>query len=136
MDKRSLRLAFVGDVCLASLFQLPMPKDVEFSDWSAIRGEIGAVDFLVGNLECCLVDERCSVQARKQIMAVPAAANPLLGRLGFSDLCLANNHSLDCGQASMGCGARATTRVSGGRSTRRKASLSACIESPPGTSFN
>lgn len=96
MGKNLLRLAFVGDVCL-SFFDGPQTNIPEFTSWTEIKGEIGQHDFLVGNLECCLVDERCSREAREQPMAVPATASLFLQSIGFSDLCLANNHSMDCG---------------------------------------
>ena len=96
MGSRLLQLAFVGDVSL-SFFDGMRASDLEFTNWSEIRDEIGQHDFLVGNLECCLVDEHCSQEAREQVMAVPVAATAFLHDIGFSDLCLANNHSLDCG---------------------------------------
>ena len=97
MSERSLNLAFVGDVCLASLFRHPSPEGIAFPDWPAIQDAVGAHDLLVGNLECCLVDAHCNADAREQPMAVAAIADPFLERLAFSDLSLANNHSLDCG---------------------------------------
>ena len=97
MDENGLRLAFVGDVCLSFLGNAPTGT-FEFPEWPAIKREIGEYGFLVGNLECCLVDAQCSEQARQQTMAVPATvAGPFLGAIGFSDLTMANNHSLDCG---------------------------------------
>lgn len=96
MTEKFLRLAFVGDVCLA-FFDDALTNVPEFTTWSKIKGEIGEHDFLIGNLECCLVDERCSQKAREQSMAVPTTAGSFLRDIGFSDLCLANNHSLDCG---------------------------------------
>jgi poly-gamma-glutamate synthesis protein (capsule biosynthesis protein) len=97
MDEDVLRLAFVGDVCL-SFYDGARAGVSESRNWSDIKGAIGEHDFLVGNLECCLVDEHCSEKALAQPMAVPAAAaGPFLRNIGFSDLCLANNHSLDCG---------------------------------------
>lgn len=97
MDDHSLRLAFVGDVCLSFL------KDTRtgvptLPEWNTIKHEIGEHDLLIGNLECCLVDEDCSERAWEQTMAVPVAtAGPFLKAIGFSDLCMANNHSLDSG---------------------------------------
>src|SRR6185437_815368 len=97
MDENALILAFVGDVCLSFLGDTPTGA-FEFPEWPAIKHEIGEHDFLVGNLECCLVDAQCSEQARQQTMAVPAtAAGRFLGAMGFSDLAMANNHSLDAG---------------------------------------
>lgn len=97
MDENRLRLAFVGDVCLSFLGNMAT-DDSGFPGWPAIRDEIGEHDFLVGNLECCLIDAQCSEQARQQPMAVPATtACPFLDAMGFSDLTMANNHSLDCG---------------------------------------
>ncbi|MGH8232857.1 MAG: CapA family protein [Rhodanobacteraceae bacterium] len=100
MHDRLLKLAFVGDVCLS--FFRRAPCDISgFTGWPAIRDEIGEHDFLVGNLECCLVNEHCSDEARRQPMAVPATAGRFLHNVGFSDLCLANNHSLDCGSDAL-----------------------------------
>lgn len=96
MGENSIRLAFVGDVCL-SFFDRAGTNVPDFSGWTDIKNEIGPHDFLVGNLECCLVDEHCSQQAWEQRMAVPARACSFLQNIGFSDLCLANNHSMDCG---------------------------------------
>lgn len=100
MDEEHLRFAFVGDVCLPFLKGLPN-GDPEFTYWSAIKNEIGEHDFLVGNLECCLVDERCSAEARRKSMATPVTAVSFLREIGFSDLSLANNHSMDCGVESI-----------------------------------
>lgn len=100
MPDKFLRLAFVGDVSL-SFFADLRTNICESTSWSEIKDEIGQRDFLVGNMECCLVDDRCSPDARKQPMAVPAAASSLLRDMGFSDMCLANNHSLDCGPAAV-----------------------------------
>lgn len=96
MAKDFLRLAFVGDVSLA-LLNVAGASVSEFRGWPAIREAVGGYDFLVGNLECCLVDSRCSEEAQSQLMAVPAEAASFLRTVGFSDLCLANNHILDCG---------------------------------------
>lgn len=96
MDEHALRLAFVGDVCLSFYRSAPLAIS-DFASWPAVKNEIGDHDFLLGNLECCLVDERCGEKVRKVGMAIPVEAAALLEALGFSDLCLANNHSLDCG---------------------------------------
>jgi len=92
-----LKLAFVGDVCLG-FFKREKTRIPEFPGWAAIQEKIGKCDALVGNLECCLVDAHCSGCARGKSMAVPVeVATPFLRAIGFSDLCLANNHSMDCG---------------------------------------
>lgn len=96
MDENFLRLAFVGDACLA-FFDEALTNIPEFPTWSEIKDDIGEHDFLIGNLECCLVDEHCSQRAREKPMAVPVGAGSFLRDVGFSDLCLANNHSMDCG---------------------------------------
>lgn len=96
MREKHLRFAFVGDVCL-SFFDGAENNAPEFPSWPEIKSEIGEHDFLVGNMECCLVDKHCSQEAREQTMAVPATAASFLSGVGFTDLCLANNHSLDCG---------------------------------------
>lgn len=96
MNSDALRFAFVGDVCLASV-DLTQDSTSAFPGWVDIKAAIGSYDFLVGNLECCFVDDRCSDAARKQPMATPVYAATFLRTLGFSDLSLANNHMLDCG---------------------------------------
>lgn len=100
MSDKFLRLAFVGDVSL-SFFDDMRTNVCEFPGWPEIKDEIGERDFLVGNMECCLVDDNCSPDAREQPMAVPAGASLFLRGMGFSDMCLANNHSLDCGPAAV-----------------------------------
>lgn len=100
MAKDHLRFAFVGDVCLPFLRGHPAGGP-DFKSWSTIRQAIGEHDFLVGNLECCLVDERCSQEIRIQSMATPVGAVSFLHDIGFTDLCLANNHSMDCGAQSL-----------------------------------
>lgn len=96
MSGDNLRLAFVGDVSLGAA-SMKHGDIADFPGWHAIAEAIGEHDFLVGNLECCLVDDRCSEQAHNQAMAVSSAAVAFLTRLGFTDLNLANNHILDCG---------------------------------------
>lgn len=100
MEQKHFRFAFVGDVCLPFLKNTPAHLP-DFKSWPAIKREIGKHDFLVGNLECCLVDERCGQDALKQSMATPISAGTFLHDIGFSDLCLANNHSMDCGTEAL-----------------------------------
>ncbi len=106
MNKDPIRFAFVGDVCL-SFFDRIQAGVPQFPNWLEIEGEIGGHDFLVGNLECCLVDETCAEAAWDQKMAVPATACEFLRNLGFTDLCLANNHALDCGPGAVAVTRRA-----------------------------
>lgn len=100
MNGEPLKLAFVGDVCLARIDK-SQADAFKASEWPAIRAAIGEHDILVGNLECCLVDDRCNEEARRQPMAVPAEAASFLRNVGFSHLGLANNHMLDCGSQAI-----------------------------------
>ncbi len=100
MDEDRLRLAFVGDVCLGGTRGIRLDAS-GFTGWPAIRSEVGGHDFLVGNLECCLVDEGCSEDVKRRPMAVPSTAATFLHALGFTDLCLANNHAMDCGPGAV-----------------------------------
>jgi poly-gamma-glutamate synthesis protein (capsule biosynthesis protein) len=78
MNERALKLAFVGDVSLSFFRRAPL--DIAgFADWPALKQQVGEHDFLVGNLECCLVDESCTDAARRKPMAVPAAAGNRAG---------------------------------------------------------
>lgn len=99
-----IELAFVGDVCLASVMRHLPKEGFSFPGWAAIETQVGKVDRFVGNLECCLVDERCPPEAAKQRMAVPATASSILRDMGFTDMSFANNHALDCGARAIGVG--------------------------------
>lgn len=100
MSGDNLRLAFVGDMSFGAASM--RHGDIgDFPEWYAITKAIGEHDFLVGNLECCLVDDQCNEQVRNQPMAVSSTAVSLLTRLGFTDLNLANNHILDCGSGAI-----------------------------------
>lgn len=100
MTDESLTLAFVGDISLAFMRRSGRRVD-NFPEWRSILDAIGSHDCLVGNLECCLVDEHCPEEARQQIMATPACVGSVLKGSGFSALSLANNHMLDCGSKAL-----------------------------------
>lgn len=95
-----LRIAFVGDVSLGRL-GVSADEVLQIPEWSDVMDAVGGHDLLVGNLECCLVDQRCDEHAFSERMAVPSSAAATLRDAGFSAMCLANNHMLDCGDQAI-----------------------------------
>jgi hypothetical protein len=142
-----ITLGFVGDVCLGGEVWESMRRNGPGFPFEAVSPLFKDVDVLVGNLECCLVDESCGIGAMDP-MAAPAVSAAALRETGIRVLNLANNHMLDCGPAGLrasrraldgaqirhfGAGAcvaeaeRATTLEYGGR---RISFLGACDYSP------
>jgi len=97
-----LKLAFVGDICLGMNWLQGNEQRNPDYPYAKIRHLLEGVDLAVGNLECCLVDETCSIASRTNRMAVPATfCAEGLRDAGFSVVNLANNHILDCGSESL-----------------------------------
>lgn len=90
-------LGFTGDVCLAGAVQDAAERDDRGFLFADVVSELHSVDLLIGNLECCLVDERCTAEERRAAMAVPAYLAATLAQAGFHAMSLANNHIMDAG---------------------------------------
>lgn len=92
-----MRLGFVGDICLGGGVAEVRARSGDAYPLSCVADEIRRLDVGVGNLECCMVDDRCCVSERGHPFAVRSAAMVEIRRSGFDALNLANNHILDCG---------------------------------------
>jgi|SRR5690348_15267435 Bacterial capsule synthesis protein PGA_cap len=90
-------LGFTGDVCLAGAVREAAERTDRGSLFADVAPELHSVDLLIGNLECCLVDERCTAEERRAAMAVPASLATTLVQAGFHAMSLANNHIMDAG---------------------------------------
>lgn len=99
-EPNTIRLAFVGDICLG----LELKEKVGASDsdriFAGVSKQLAEADLRVGNLECCLVDAHVDETVRKNPMAAPIELARCIKDAGFEVLGLANNHILDCGEAS------------------------------------
>jgi poly-gamma-glutamate synthesis protein (capsule biosynthesis protein) len=93
---RPLRLGFTGDVCLGGQVRDLIVRHGPEFPFTRAAPALHAVDLLVGNLECCLVQDSTGPGARR-FMAVPAAYADGLRNAGFHAMSLANNHMMDCG---------------------------------------
>ena len=107
----SLRLAFVGDICLGMGWPERLRVHGAGHPFAHVRDLLRDADLTVGNLECCFVDESCPVESRRHKMSVPAEYAEGLAASGFSGLNLANNHMLDCGAEGLAATARALEAV-------------------------
>ena len=68
------------------------------ADWafSHVKKIFIESNLVVGNVECCLIDDTCPAELKVQPMAVEATLATGLLRLGIAVLNLANNHLRDC----------------------------------------
>ena len=92
----TLRLGFTGDVCLGGDLRGLIARHGSEFPFTGAAASLGAVDVLIGNLECCLVRDSTGEAARR-FMAVPASYADGLKTAGFHAMTLANNHTMDCG---------------------------------------
>lgn len=95
--ENSLRLAFVVDVSLGMGWPHRMREKGANYPFESVAPLLQGADLAVANLECCLVDANCSLEAREQRMAVPVELASGLSEVGFRAVNLANNHVLDSG---------------------------------------
>jgi len=92
-----LELAFVGDICLAMGVKEAIRTHGPAYPFEKIASAFTGADAVVGNLECCLVDERYFETSPVGMTAVPTNLAGGLRTAGFDILNLANNHILDAG---------------------------------------
>lgn len=101
-------LALVGDVMLGRGVALALAQD-----WEAAFAEVAPIlqeaDLAFGNLESPLTTARLQ-SAGHDLRAEPEAASAL-GMAGFDVLSLANNHSLDAGEAGLAQTRQALTQA-------------------------
>ena len=84
MQEKVIRIGILGDIC---------PID----NINPFRFTLSC-DYLLGNLECVLVDEPYPIKKAGPILYAPTAFSDTLRAFGFDALSLANNHIRDCGE--------------------------------------
>lgn len=100
--RRTLRLAFVGDVCLAREARAVARARGADHLLAAISPVLARADLTVANLECVLLAERNVPRFAAVAMATDDAFAEALARVPFHVLGLANNHILDAGAEGLG----------------------------------
>lgn len=87
---------FVGDLCLAGLNNNTSDSfSTSFRQWRDLTTQ---ADLTVANLESCLIDKEMECD---RFMAVSQADYGSIAKSGIDVFTLANNHILDCGEASL-----------------------------------
>jgi poly-gamma-glutamate synthesis protein (capsule biosynthesis protein) len=97
----SLRLAFTGDVCLGGELRRLLGERGPSYPFAQTAAIVKGADLLVGNLECCLLDDRQVAEAQGRFMAVAQRLAVGLKDAGFDAMTLANNHILDFGEPGL-----------------------------------
>jgi len=92
-----LVLGFTGDVCLGGAVRDAIERHGPDFPFAGVAPALQSVDLLVGNLECCLVDDHCTAAPHRGPTTLPAVLAQGLGRAGFHAMSLANNHVMDAG---------------------------------------
>jgi hypothetical protein len=89
----AVRVSLIGDVLLARTVPSALAHDSAHLS-RATRAAWGGSDYVIGNLECPLTNQRQPLPKAITFRAAPRWAG-WLRRLGFTHLSLANNHTLD-----------------------------------------
>lgn len=97
----AIRLAFVGDICLAGGLQADLRKRGSDHPFSAVKRAFESADLVIGNLECCIVDHPAEVDPPPNIMTVPESLASGLPTSGINIVSLSNNHILDGGELGL-----------------------------------
>jgi len=90
-------IGFVGDICIAMGVTDVIKKHGPQFPFEKIIPVFADMDLVVGNLECCLVNDNCPKNVANKVMAVNTQLAEGLKLDGFQLLNLANNHIMDCG---------------------------------------
>lgn len=97
----TIRLAFVGDICLAGGLQADLLERGTNFPFAQVREVLESADLVVGNLECCIVDQRHGLEPPHNRMIVPEHLASGLSHSGITVVSLANNHTLDGGEEGL-----------------------------------
>ena len=93
-------LAVVGDLMLARSIGDRITSAGPDAPLAAVRDELAAADLTIGNLETAIGTDGVPAPKAYVFLAPPASAQTLQGA-GFDVVSLANNHSLDWGEAAL-----------------------------------
>jgi hypothetical protein len=101
LRRRSVTIAWVGDMSLSSDLGLPSPAGA--GPFAAVRRQLAGADLTLGNLEGTLGSggrSKCGKHAKDCFaFRAPARYAALYARAGFDVLNVANNHAADYGPA-------------------------------------
>jgi poly-gamma-glutamate synthesis protein (capsule biosynthesis protein) len=94
----AVRLVFVGDICLAGGLQADLARRGPEYPFASVRDALADADLVVGNLECCIVDEPGMAEPPVNRMVVPERLAACVAHSRIDMMSLANNHILDGGE--------------------------------------
>jgi len=97
----TIRLTFVGDICLAGGLQADLLERGPGFPFVHVRGALEAADLVVGNLECCIVEQHRGLEPQNNRLIVPEHLASGLSKSGITVVSLANNHILDGGEEGL-----------------------------------
>ena len=95
-----ISLAFVGDVMLARSIGERIVSDGANLPFAGVRDELRQSDLTIANLECVVADAGVPAPKAYRFLAPPASIASLTDA-GIDLVSLANNHSLDWGDAAL-----------------------------------
>lgn len=93
-----MKLAFLGDICLGGGMQASLSTEGPDFPFTGLRSLLAPYDLVIGNLECCVVDEQAHdapIPPNQMRVPYPLAAG--LSGVKMDVVSLANNHILDGG---------------------------------------
>lgn len=97
-----IRITLVGDIMLGGSANEFMRRHGHDYAFAAVRSELDRADLLFGNLEGPLTDAGEPFPDKKYLFRTsPSRVAPALARAGFDVVSLANNHTLDYGNAGL-----------------------------------
>ncbi|MFT5467662.1 MAG: hypothetical protein ACI8UO_002768 [Verrucomicrobiales bacterium] len=97
----AVNLVFGGDVMLARTIGERILAEPHFDPFAHVAKELRQADFAIVNLECALTNVEKQVGDRPFVFLAPPAAAEAMTKAGIDAVSLANNHSLDGGEAGL-----------------------------------
>ncbi len=99
--KKSLKMAFVGDMMLARGVEIKMEEEGKIYPFKNLGDLTQGVDILVGNFEGVVTQTHYETPSMQMRFSIKKEYLSLLSEMGFDVLSLANNHSFDYGKESL-----------------------------------
>jgi hypothetical protein len=92
------RLVMTGDILLAREVQREIARKQEQSPWRAIKTYLNGADWVMGNFEASVSDEKTCPPTDHLCFVVPSKSLGYLKGAGFTAVGIENNHSADAGE--------------------------------------
>jgi capsule synthesis protein PGA_cap len=93
----TLKIAFLGDICLTGKFDLESNYEA-LGQFSQVKRLLGEHDYVIANLESPFTDQNTSRVCKSIHIKSPLVNTRILQYLGISAVSLANNHTFDYGR--------------------------------------